>query len=220
VRSRTLEDFAGGVQRAGNFLAGSGDSTASVMQFKTYTLTFTLLLLTSACPGKPGEDTDGTTDPTTTTSSSTTDDMPTTDPTSTGGTTDDALTTEADPTAATEGEDTTSADTDTEPGPISPELESACRAACQNEIMCEEESDDDVDECVIGCGVDFGGLPAECDAQTLGFLNCIGTSSCLDLEGQIEEGACAEEFAAWVECTEMGPVGCIMGLSEGRTSAG
>jgi hypothetical protein len=207
------------VQRAGNFVAGSGDSTAIIMQLKTCSLTFTLLLL-GACPGETGKGTDSSSDPTT--SSSTTDDMPTTNPSSTtdeSGTTDEAPTTEDSATVGTSGEDTTTTDTDTGVGPVDPELESACRAACEREIECEEEAAD-VEECVVGCSEEFAGLPAECDPLTLDFLLCMSQASCLDLEGNIEEGVCADAFDAFEECADVGPGACVTGLSEGEEECG
>ncbi|MFY0534146.1 hypothetical protein [Nannocystis pusilla] len=178
-------------------------------------LTLTFLFLTGACDPKPG-DTDSGTASASTTDASTTDaattDAATTDESPTSSATDDGATTDSDePTVATTGDDTGD-DTGSETtGPVDPEHQSACEAACQLIFECEGGGDGSLAECAQDCTSEFPELPAECVPLNLAFVQCIAQLTCAELDG--EEEPCAAEIEAVETCAGFGDE-CTQAVSE------
>jgi hypothetical protein len=175
------------------------------MQLKLHALTLALLFVAAACPGN-SEGTDSDSDPTPTTSSTTDAEMSTTDA-DTGTTT-----TGQDGNTSTEGdtipEDPTIGD------PLDQQIFEACQAVCEREIECGTASDPKT--CAVGCALEFGTQETECDPMSRDFLVCLSQSSCLELEGPIDEGPCAELYEMVLVCTNTGPVACEQTVSEGE----
>ncbi|WP_434425138.1 hypothetical protein [Nannocystis pusilla] len=174
-------------------------------------LTLTFLFLTGACDPKPG-DTDSGTASASTTDAATTDaattDAATTDESPTSSATDDGATTDSDePTVGTTGDDTGSDTT----GPVDPEHQSACEAACKLIFECEGGGDGSLAECAQDCASEFAWLEPECVPLNLTFVQCIGQLTCAELDG--EEEPCAAELAAVEECANVGQE-CTQAVSE------
>ncbi|MDC0667942.1 hypothetical protein [Nannocystis radixulma] len=179
-------------------------------------LTLTFLLFIGACDTSKGETasaTESTSDATTesTTGDSTTDEPTTTVSVSAGSSTGE----DEDPTVATSGEDTEGDTTSSTTGPVDPEHQSACEAACQRMAECDDTIP--VAECVVGCTEEFQEMEAECVPANLSLVQCISELSCLDMEEQTDEGPCGDELEALLDC-DGGK--CTVGLSEGDTSCG
>ncbi|MCY0989264.1 hypothetical protein OV203_19150 [Nannocystis sp. ILAH1] len=174
-------------------------------------LTLTFLFLTGACDPKPG-DTDSGTASASTTDASTTDaattDASTTDESPTSSATEDGATTDSDePTVATTSDDTGSETT----GPVDPEHQSACEAACQLIFECEGGGDVPLAECAQDCASEFQGLEPECVPLNLTFVQCIAQLTCAELDG--EEEPCAAELEAVEVCAGVGDP-CTVGVSD------
>ncbi|MBZ5710223.1 hypothetical protein [Nannocystis pusilla] len=176
-------------------------------------LTLTSLLFIGACDTSKGETTDATTESTTDAATgSSTDDSTAGEPTTSASATEGG---DDDPTVATSGEDTEGDTTSSTTGPVDPEHQSACEAACQRMAECDDTVT--VAECVVGCTEEFQEMEAECVPANLALVQCASELSCLDMEEPTKDGPCGDELEALLDC---GGGTCTMGLDEGDTSCG
>ncbi|WAS91232.1 hypothetical protein [Nannocystis punicea] len=179
-------------------------------------LTLTFLFFTGACDPSKGETDSATGSTTESTTEATTGDSTTGEPTTAPSVGEGSEATgDDDPPVATSGEDTEGDTTSSTTGPVDPEHQSACEAACDNMAKCDDTVD--AAECAVGCAEEFQEIDSGCVPANLALVQCISGLSCFDLEEQTDEGPCGDELEALLDCDGGN---CKLAMSQGDDGCG